>query len=42
MNVTIKKQIHRWREQTSSDQQEEGRGEGQDRGWGLKGTSYYV
>ena len=27
---------------TSCDQQEEGRGEGQDRGWGLKGTSYYV
>ena len=40
MNIT--KQIHRHREQTSGNQQGEGRGVGQDRGRGLRGTNYYV
>ena len=38
MNVTKQ----RYREQTSGDQWGEGSGEGQDRGWGLRGTNNYV
>ena len=42
MNITKQKQIHRYREQTSGYQWAEGRGEGQDRGRGLRVISYYV
>ena len=41
MNITKKKQTHRYRE-TSGYQWGEEREEGQDRGRGLKGTNYYV
>ena len=37
-----KKQTHRYREQTSDYQWGEERGQGQDRGIRLRGTSYYV
>ena len=42
MNVTKQKQIHRYREQTSGYQWGEERGEGQDRGRGLRGINYHV
>ena len=37
-----KKQTHRYTEQTNGYQWREGRGEGQDRSRGLRGTNYYV
>ena len=42
MYITKQKQTHRYREQTSGYQWEEGRGTEQYRGRGLKGTHYYV
>ena len=42
MNITTKKQTHRYRGQTSGYQWGKGRGEGQDKGMGLRGTNYYV
>ena len=42
VNITKKKQTHRYREQTSAYQWGGGRREGQDRGRGLRGTNYYV
>ena len=42
MNITKKKQTHRYREQTSGYHWGEGRGEGKDNGRGLRGTNYYV
>ena len=42
VNITKNKQIHRYREQTSGYQWEEGRGEGQYRERGLRGIKYYV
>ena len=42
VNITQKKQTHRYREQTSGYQWEEGMGERQDRGRGLIGTNYYI
>ena len=41
MTVT-KKQTHRYREQTSGYQCGEGKGEGQDRGMGLRAMNHYV
>ena len=41
MNVTEQKEIHRYK-QTSGYQWDEGRGEGHDRGRGLRRTNYYV
>ena len=40
VTITKKKQTHRYREQTSGYQWGEGRGEGQYRGRGLRGTNY--
>ena len=40
VNITKKKQTHRYREQTGGYQWGEGRGEGQYRGRGLRGTNY--
>ena len=40
VNITKKKQTHRYRGQTSGYQWGEGRGEGQDRGREVKGTNY--
>ena len=40
VNITKKKQTHRYREQTSSYLWGEGRGEGQYRGRGLRSTNY--
>ena len=40
MYITKQKQMHRYREQTSIYQWVEGKGEGQKRGRGLKGTNY--
>ena len=42
VNITKKKQTHRYREQTTGYQWGEGRAEGQDRGRGLRGTNYCV
>ena len=42
MNITEKKQTHRCREQTNSYQQEEGSGEEQYKGWGIRGTNCQV
>ena len=42
VNITKKKQTHRYREQTSSCQQGEGNGEEQDRRRRLRGTKYCV
>ena len=42
MYITKQKQTHRYREQTSGYQWGEGKGEGQNRIKGLRGTSYYV
>ena len=42
MNITKKKQTHRYREQTSGYQWGEGRREEQYKGKGLTGTNYYV
>ena len=43
MDITKKKQTHRYREQTSSYQWGEGRrGEGQDKCMGLRGRNHYV
>ena len=42
VSITKKKQTHRYREQTSGYQRREGGGEGEYRGWGLKGTNYWV
>ena len=42
VNITKSKQAHRYTEQTSGYQWGERRGEGQDRGKGLRGTNYYV
>ena len=39
---TKQKQTHRYREQTSGHQWEEGRREGGDRGRGLRGTNFWV
>ena len=40
VNITKKKQTHRYREQTSGYRWGEGRGERQCRGRGLRGTNY--
>ena len=40
VNVTKKKQTHRYREQTSGLPLGRGSGEGQHRGRGLRGTNY--
>ena len=40
MNITKQKQTHRYREQTNGYQVREGRREGQNRGMGLRCTSY--
>ena len=40
VNITKKKQTHRYREQTHGYQWGEGKGKGQDKGRGLKGTNY--
>ena len=42
MHITKQKQMHRYREQTSGYQWGKGKGDGQDRGRGLRGTDYYV
>ena len=42
MYITKHKQTDRYREQTSGFQQEQGKGEGQDRGMGLRDTNYQV
>ena len=42
LNITKKKQTHRYREHTGGYQWGEGRGEGQYRRRGLQGTNYYV
>ena len=42
MNITKRKQTHRYREQAISYQWGERRGEGQDIGRGLRVTNYYV
>ena len=42
MNITKQKQTHRYREQTSGYQWQDGIREGQDRGRGLRGTNYYI
>ena len=42
MNITKQKQTHRYREQTSGYQWEEGSEEEQDRGRGLRGINYYA
>ena len=42
MNITKKKQTHRYRKQTGGYQRGEGRDEAQDKGRGLRGTNYYV
>ena len=42
VNMTKKKQTHRYTEQTSSYQEGRGKEEVQDRGTGLRGTNYYV
>ena len=42
MNITKQKKTHRYWEQTSGYQWGEGRGKGQDKGRGLRGTNYYV
>ena len=42
MILTKKKEIHKYKEQTNDYQWGEGRGEGQDRGRGLRSTNYYV
>ena len=42
MNITKKKETHRYREQTSGYQWGEGNGEGQHRGRVLRGTNYYI
>ena len=39
MNITKKKQTHRYREQTSS-YQERGKGGGAMKGWGVRDTNY--
>ena len=41
VTITKKKQSHRYREQTSGYQWGEGRGEGQYRVGGLRGTNYW-
>ena len=42
VNITKKKQTHRYREQTSGYCWGEGKGEGQDRGRESRSTNYYV
>ena len=42
MNITKKKQTHRYREQTSGYQWVEGRGEGQDMGRGFKKKNFFL
>ena len=42
MYMRKQKQTHRYREQTSGYQRGEGRGEGQDKGMGLRDTNYYI
>ena len=42
MNITKKKQSHRYRKLTSGYQWGEGKGDEQDRGRGLRGTNYCV
>ena len=42
INITKQKQTHRYREQTTGYPWGERRGEGQDRGRGLKDTNYCV
>ena len=42
VNVTKQKQTHRYREQTSGYQWEDGREEGQDRGGGVRSTNSFV
>ena len=39
--MSITNQNHRYRKQTSDHQWGEGKGEGQDRGMGLRDTNYY-
>ena len=40
--IIKKREIHRYRGQTSGDQWGEERGEGKSRGPGVRGTNYYV
>ena len=40
-NITKQKQTHRYREQTSGYQREEGSRERQDKGRGLRGVNHY-
>ena len=42
MNITKQKQTQRYRELNCDYQCGEGRGKGQDRNRGLRGTNYYV
>ena len=42
VNIIVKKQIHRYREQTNSYQWRKGSGQGQDRDRRLKDTNYYI
>ena len=42
MNITKKKQTHRYREQTSGYQWDEGKKEGQDKSNGLTSTMYKI
>ena len=42
VNIIVKKQIHRYREQTNSYQWGKGSGQGQDRDRRLKDTNYYI
>ena len=42
MSIAKQKQTHRYRKQTTIHQWGDGRGEGQDRGMGLRGINYHV
>ena len=42
VNITKKKQTHKYREQTRGYQWGERRKEGQDKGRGLRGANYYL
>ena len=42
VNITKKRQTHRYREQISGNLWGDGKGEGQDRDRGLRGTNYHV
>ena len=42
MFITKQKQTYKYRKQTSGNQWGEGKGEGKDKGMGLRDTNYYV